>query len=94
MVLQKSAPAATTVVSNGSEDFPDAAAVPPTTEDGNNSRAAVHAEQEDAFGGGGGDWRLQPHFLPTSLGRASSGNLYVSDGLRLLEVTLIDWELL
>ena len=76
MVLPKSAPAATAVVSNGSEDFPDATAVPPT-ENGNNSRAAVHAEQEDAFGGGGGDWRLQPHFMPTSLGRASSGNLNV-----------------
>ena len=77
-MVPQSAPAATAVVSNGSEDFPDAAAaVPPTTENGNNSRAAVHAEQEDAFGGGGGggDWRLQPHFLPASLGRASSGKL-------------------
>ena len=74
-MVPKSAPAATAVVSNGSDDYPDA--VPPNPmENSRSSLAAVHAEQEDAFGSGGeADWRLQPHFLPSSLGRASSGNL-------------------
>ena len=64
--LPKSAPAATAVVSNGSEDYADAESKT------NNSRAAVHAEQEDAAMAG--DWRLQSHSLP-SIGRASSGNV-------------------
>ena len=68
--LPKSAPAATAVVSNGSEDYADAADVAESKT--NNSRAAVHAEQEDAAAAG--DWRLQSHSLP-SLGRASSGNV-------------------
>ena len=71
--LPKSAPAATTVVSNGSEDYGDAAAAAAAVAENsanNSSRVAVHAEQEDAADG---DWRMQSQFLPP-LGRASSGN--------------------